>query len=115
MQPCEAKIWPALSPDQHSIKFVNHFTLLNRYIRTVSYTPENASKNYFSCPTASAALKNGRYWLALSLYFKSTLHRNVKGDSNRVQQMLSPHIGGNTRSHGAHELDSAGLGGSHCL
>ena len=68
----------------------------NRSIRTVSYTPENASKNNFSCPTASAALKNGRYWLALSLYFKSTLHRNVKGDSNRVQQMLSPHIGGNT-------------------
>ena len=96
------------NPDQHSIKFVNHFTYLYKSIKTVS-------KNYFSCPTASAALKNGRYWLALSLYFKSTLHRNVKGDSNRVQQMLSPHIGGNTRSHGAHELDSAGLGGLHCL
>ena len=38
VQPCEAKIWPALSPDQNSIKIVNHFTYLNRSIRTVSYT-----------------------------------------------------------------------------
>ena len=53
-------------------------------------------KSYFSCPTDSAALKNCRYWRALSLYFNSGLITNVKDDSNRVQQMLAPHIGGNT-------------------
>ena len=115
VRPCEAKIWPALSPDQNSIKFVNSLTYSNRAIRTVPYTPENVSKNYFSCLTDSAALKIFRYWRALSLYFNSGLITNVKDDSNRIQQMLSPHIGGNTWSHGAHELDSAGLGGPHCL
>ena len=61
VRPCEAKIWPAPSPEQNSIKFVNPFTYSNRAIRTVPYTPENVSKNNFSCPTDSAALKNCRY------------------------------------------------------
>ena len=115
VRPCEAKIWPAPSPDQNSIKFVNPLTYSNRAIRTVPYTPENVSKHYFSCPTDSAALKNCRYWLALSISFKSHCITNVFDDSNRGHWLLSRHIGGNTWGGRAHELDSAGPTGPHCL
>ena len=58
----------------------------------ITMSPEHVSKNYFSWPTDSAALKIFRYWCALSLYFNSGLITNVKGDSNRVQQVLAPHM-----------------------
>ena len=45
VQPCEAKTWPALSPDQNNIKFVNTFTYLNRPSMTAPHTPQNASQN----------------------------------------------------------------------
>ena len=115
MRPCEAKIWPAPSPDQNSIKFVNPLTYSNRAIRTVPYTPENVSKNYFSCPTDSAALKNCRYWLALSISFKSRCITNVFDDSNRGHWLLSRDIGGNTWRRRARALAGARPPGSHRL
>ena len=83
MQPCEAKTWPALSPDQNNIKFVNTFTYLNRPSMTAPHTPDNASQNLFSCPTDSATLRKTLNWVALSLCFKSGLITNIIDDSNR--------------------------------
>ena len=82
VQPCEAKTWPALSPDQNNIKFVNTFTYLNRSSMTAPHTHENASTNLFSCPTDSVTLRKTLNWVALSLCFKSGLITNIIDDSN---------------------------------